>query len=80
MPTILFHAATRGKKYEIIAYKDGNDTYTIKSLTHGTSNACSVGLDLLEARVKVANEVIATALYSSINYRVLINELGAPVK
>jgi len=67
----IFHAATRGARYEIKAYRHGDGTLSYEEFTRGGSSLRSLGHTPESLRRKIRSAMHDARAFDGINYRVI---------
>ena len=66
---VLYHAVTRGFRYEIKAWQCDDNTFSVEEFKHGKGQAKSCGWPAFDAiRRETERRVASAAQYDGINY------------
>lgn len=72
---LVFEAATKGKKYSIKVYKDG-DKYNSREFTKGNEVGRKIGYDKEQITKSISDVIKYSSQIDGINYIISINELN----
>lgn len=72
----LFHAKTRGGRYEILAGRDDDGTYSAEFFTSGKSSGRSSGYTKAQMIDRIRREIRDAREFDGINYTVVLDDIG----
>lgn len=72
----VFHARTKGGRYEVLVYPDSQGTYTMEALTRGKSQLRATGYKLADMIKRVRDEIANAAKIDGINYQVVFDKIA----